>query len=47
MPEARRQCVLRLKLDLSKLSQVNTQLTFTCSKETIETFEKDVRYVQT
>ena len=26
--------------------KANSQLTFTCSKSTIETLEKDVKYVQ-
>ena len=29
-----------------KVEKVTFQLTFTCSKSTIETLEKDVKYVQ-
>ena len=31
---------------LKRFYQRNTQLTFTCSKSTIETLEKEVKYVQ-
>ena len=39
-------CEISISYDTDTMGNGDTQLTFTCSKSTIETLEKSVKYVQ-